>query len=165
MGSDSDLPTLEPALELLNNFAIPFECRITSAHRTPVWMASYASSASSRGLQVLIAAAGGAAHLPGMAAAHTSLPVIGVPVKAKSLEGLDSLLSIVQMPPGVPVATMAINASLNAALYAASVLGLKDDRVGRLVESYKKDLEATVMGKDERLETVGWKEYFRGMKR
>ena len=124
MGSRSDLDTLSPAVELLRELAIPHEVRIVSAHRTPDWMFEYASTAESRGLEVIIAAAGGAAHLPGMVAAKTTLPVLGVPVPATMLQGIDSLLSIVQMPKGVPVGTLAIGkpGAANAALLAASIL-------------------------------------------
>jgi 5-(carboxyamino)imidazole ribonucleotide mutase len=127
MGSRSDWDTMKAASETLQRFDIPHECRVVSAHRTPVWMAEYAEAAAGRGLEVIIAGAGGAAHLPGMVAAHTVLPVLGVPVQSRALNGLDSLLSIVQMPPGVPVATFAIGTAgaVNAALYAAQILSLK----------------------------------------
>jgi 5-(carboxyamino)imidazole ribonucleotide mutase len=140
MGSQSDWPTLKAAAEVLEHLKIPFESKIVSAHRTPDRMASYAKDAAGRGLKVIIAAAGGAAHLPGMTASMTTLPVLGVPVESKSLKGLDSLLSIVQMPGGVPVATFAIGESgaKNAALHAASILALGDrDLAGRL-ESWRK---------------------------
>jgi phosphoribosylaminoimidazole carboxylase len=163
MGSDSDLPTLRPCLQLLSDFHIPFTVQITSAHRTPSWMATFTSKAAAEGIRVIIAAAGGAAHLPGMAAAHTALPVIGVPVKGSSTDGMDSLLSIVQMPRGVPVAAVAINNSLNAALLAARILGAADERVRALVEGYAKRAEEEVMGKDKRLVEVGWEEYLKGM--
>src|ERR1700674_6023443 len=122
MGSKSDWETMVEADQILSEFGIPHECRVGSAHRTPTWMAEYASSASGRGLEVIIAGAGGAAHLPGMVAAHTVLPVIGVPVQSHALKVLDSLLSIVQMPKGVPVATVAIGAAANAGLLAVSIL-------------------------------------------
>ena len=127
MGSKSDWETMKLAAEVLERFAIPHECRVVSAHRTPAWMAEYAASAEERGLEVLIAGAGGAAHLPGMVAAHTLVPVIGVPVQSKSLNGLDSLLSIVQMPGGVPVATMAIGSAgaTNAGLMAVAMLAVR----------------------------------------
>ncbi|MDE3156383.1 MAG: 5-(carboxyamino)imidazole ribonucleotide mutase [Acidobacteriota bacterium] len=126
MGSKSDWETMRHADEVLTRFEIPHECRVVSAHRTPQWMAEYAGSAASRGLEVIIAGAGGAAHLPGMVAAQTLLPVIGVPVQTASLHGLDSLLSIVQMPRGVPVATVAIGAAgaMNAGLLAVAILGI-----------------------------------------
>jgi 5-(carboxyamino)imidazole ribonucleotide mutase len=128
MGSQSDWPTLRHAAEMLTRLAIPYEARITSAHRTPDRLADYAKSAASRGLQVLIAGAGGAAHLPGMAAAWTSLPVLGVPMESHALKGMDSLLSIVQMPAGIPVGTLAIGraGAVNAALLAAAILALSD---------------------------------------
>lgn len=135
MGSDSDLATMRPAADALEEFGMGCEVRVVSAHRTPREMIEYASTAESRGLRVLIAGAGGAAHLPGMLAACTPLPVIGVPVPLKSLDGLDSLLSIVQMPSGVPVATVAIGAGRNAGLLAARILGTGDEAVRRQVES------------------------------
>lgn len=126
MGSKSDWETMQAATELLAQFGIPYEARVVSAHRTPEWMVEYATTAEGRGLQVIIAGAGGAAHLPGMVAGHTLLPVIGVPIQSRALNGLDSLLSIVQMPAGVPVATMAIGraGAANAALFAAAILGI-----------------------------------------
>jgi len=126
MGSDSDLPTLQPAADALTSFGIPFEMRVVSAHRTPDDMAEYARTAESKGLRVIIAGAGGAAHLPGMVASHTVLPVIGVPVQSRSLQGLDSLLSIVQMPAGIPVATVAIGGGKNAGLLAAQILAVSN---------------------------------------
>ncbi|MCU1285004.1 MAG: Phosphoribosylaminoimidazole carboxylase catalytic subunit [Acidobacteriales bacterium] len=128
MGSKSDLEHLQPAIEILREFNVPFESKVVSAHRTPDWMFKYAESAESRGIQVIIAAAGGAAHLPGMVAAKTTLPVLGVPIPATQLSGLDSLLSIVQMPKGVPVGTLAIGkpGAANAALLATSILALND---------------------------------------
>jgi len=127
MGSKSDWETMQRTSETLTKLGIPHECRVVSAHRTPDWMAQYSKTAASRGLEVIIAAAGGAAHLPGMVAAHTSLPVLGVPIKSSVLNGVDSLLSIVQMPAGIPVATLAIGTAgaTNAALLAASILGNK----------------------------------------
>lgn len=159
MGSDSDLPTLIPALELLTSLSIPHEVTITSAHRTPDLMLSYAHSASARGLQVLIAAAGGAAHLPGMLASSTTLPVIGVPVKGSTLDGMDSLLSIVQMPRGVPVATVGVGNAVNAALLAVRVLALRDEGIRERLDGYVREMEEGVLGKRERLERVGWREY------
>src|SRR5207342_468664 len=130
MGSDSDLPVMEPAAEFLKSFGIPFELTIVSAHRTPQRLVSYATKAKERGLKVIIAGAGGAAHLPGMVASLTALPVIGVPVKSSnSIDGWDSLLSIVQMPNGVPVATVAVNAAQNAGILAAQILGASDKAV------------------------------------
>lgn len=135
MGSDSDLPVMQGAIDTLKDFGVPTEVKIVSAHRTPVFMQSYAQKASGRGLQIIIAGAGGAAHLPGMVASLTSLPVIGVPIKVGSLDGMDALLSIAQMPKGVPVATMAVDNSVNAALYAIRILSLKD---AKLLDKLKK---------------------------
>ncbi len=126
MGSDSDLPIMQEAAKVCDEFDVPFEITIVSAHRTPDRLVEYAETAESRGLKVIIAGAGGAAHLPGMTAAMTVLPVIGVPVKGKNLEGMDSLLSIVQMPPGIPVATVAVNGAKNAGLLALKILGTSD---------------------------------------
>lgn len=145
MGSSSDAEHLEPARELLRQFDVPFEFKVVSAHRTPDQMFRYAEQASGRGIEVIIAAAGGAAHLPGMVASKTSLPVIGVPVKSKALNGLDSLLSIVQMPAGIPVATVAIDGAANAALLALRMLGIKYPEVQKLLDRYRKDLEAKVL--------------------
>jgi 5-(carboxyamino)imidazole ribonucleotide mutase len=140
MGSDSDWPTMEAAYQICREFKIPCEVRVVSAHRTPDDMARYAKSAHERGLRVIIAGAGGAAHLPGMVASHTPLPVIGVPVESKSLKGLDSLLSIVQMPGGIPVATVAIGGAKNAGLLAVSILGASDAAVRAQVIQFKKGL-------------------------
>ncbi|EER39367.1 phosphoribosylaminoimidazole carboxylase [Histoplasma capsulatum H143] len=165
MGSDSDLKTLIPGLNLLKyTFGIESEVDITSAHRTPEYMAEYASAAASRGIKVIIAAAGGAAHLPGMAAAHTSLPVIGVPVKGSSLDGVDSLYSIVQMPRGVPVATVGINNSINAALLAARILGAFDEQLRRKVEEYAKIAKVENLDvKGAKMREMGWEKYFEQM--
>lgn len=137
MGSDSDLPTLQPAVDALKAFGVPFEIRVVSAHRTPDDMAAYGKTAARRGLKVIIAGAGGAAHLPGMTASHTVLPVIGVPVQSKALNGLDSLLSIVQMPAGVPVATVSIGNGRNAGLLAVSILATADARLARALATFK----------------------------
>ena len=139
MGSRSDWETMCPASELLAELDIPHECRIVSAHRTPAWMFEYATTAEKRGLRVIIAGAGGAAHLPGMTAANTVLPVLGVPVRSRTLQGFDSLLSIVQMPKGVPVATHAIgeDGALNAALQAAAILALTDADVRESLQAYR----------------------------
>ncbi len=152
MGSDSDLPVMQDAAAMLREFGVPYEMTIVSAHRTPGRLYEYARSARSRGIRVIIAGAGGAAHLPGMAAAITELPVIGVPVRTSSLNGEDSLLSIVQMPGGVPVATVAINGAKNAGILAAQILGAGDPALLDRVAQYKKELEATVMGKVAQLE-------------
>jgi 5-(carboxyamino)imidazole ribonucleotide mutase len=142
MGSDSDWPTLSPAADVLEQFGVAHEVRVVSAHRTPDVMARYARTAEARGLRVIIAAAGGAAHLPGMTASHTVLPVIGVPVESAALKGLDSLLSIVQMPGGVPVATMAIGGGRNAGLMAVEMLGVADATLRRRLHAFKQSLAA-----------------------
>jgi 5-(carboxyamino)imidazole ribonucleotide mutase len=148
MGSKSDWETLRHASETLVQFGVSHECRIVSAHRTPGWMADYASAAAGRGLEVLLAGAGGAAHLPGMTAAHTTLPVLGVPVESAALKGLDSLLSIVQMPGGVPVATFAIGkpGAINAALFAVSILAAKRPDLARRLEQFRAEQTERVMG-------------------
>jgi len=151
MGSDSDWPTLKPAAEVCAEFGVPCEVRVVSAHRTPDTMARYATSAHQRGMKVIIAGAGGAAHLPGMVASHTPLPVIGVPVESKSLKGLDSLLSIVQMPGGVPVATVAIGGGRNAGLLAVQILATGDDLLRTRVLAFKASLAAESRAKDRRL--------------
>jgi 5-(carboxyamino)imidazole ribonucleotide mutase len=145
LGSASDLEQVEPARAILREFGIPFEMKILSAHRTPDHAFRYASEAESRGLEVIIAAAGGAAHLPGMVAAKTLLPVIGIPMKSKALNGLDSLLSIVQMPTGIPVATVAIDGSANAALLAITLLAGKHDGLRTKLRKYRKTLEEKVL--------------------
>ncbi len=147
MGSDSDLPVMQAAADMLDQLLVPYEMTIVSAHRTPNRLYDYASSAEERGLKVIIAGAGGAAHLPGMAAAITPLPVIGVPVRSSTLGGEDSLLSIVQMPPGVPVATVAINGAKNAGILAAQMLAISDHALAERVRTYKRELEEMVLGK------------------
>jgi 5-(carboxyamino)imidazole ribonucleotide mutase len=144
MGSQSDWDTMRQADEILTQFDVPHESMVVSAHRTPAWMAEYATTAADRGLQVIIAGAGGAAHLPGMVAAHTVLPVIGVPVHSASLNGLDSLLSIVQMPKGVPVATVAIGAAANAGLLAVAILGVARPDLREKLAAYRADLASSV---------------------
>ncbi|PZP42529.1 MAG: 5-(carboxyamino)imidazole ribonucleotide mutase [Pseudopedobacter saltans] len=145
MGSDSDLKIMGAAAEILETFNIPFELTVVSAHRTPLRMVDYAQKAKERGLKVIIAGAGGAAHLPGMVAAITSLPVIGVPIKSSnSIDGWDSVLSILQMPGGVPVATVALDGAKNAGLLAAQIIGAFDSEIGQQVEKYKSDLEKSV---------------------
>src|ERR671932_1904174 len=144
MGSDSDLPVMKEAKEILDLFGIPNEITIVSAHRTTRRMFDYATNAKRRGIQIIIAGAGGAAHLPGMVASLTSLPVIGIPIKTKSLSGLDSLLSIAQMPAGVPVATVAINGAKNAGILACQILGTEDSDIARRVERYKRELKSSV---------------------
>ena len=169
MGSDSDLPVLEAGLKLLDQFGIPHTVRITSAHRTPAHLAAFAGAVHASGARVMIAAAGGAAHLPGMAAAHTWLPVIGVPVKPTIGDGTDSVLSILNMPRGVPVATVSVNNSVNAALLAARVLAAGTDaqalRVREALIAYVDNSREEVMGKDSRMAEIGWKEYLQGMKK
>lgn len=155
MGSDSDLPVVQPGLAILKKFQIPYTVRITSAHRTPDWMTEYASSAAANGIKCLIAAAGGAAHLPGMVAANTHLPVVGVPVKPTIGDGMDSLLSIVNMPKGVPVAAMSVNNSTNAALYAVRMLGMSDAAIAKKYVQYMQDSRDEVREKDKRLTEMG----------
>ncbi|MFA6593564.1 MAG: 5-(carboxyamino)imidazole ribonucleotide mutase [Bacteroidales bacterium] len=145
MGSSSDYDVMSGAVDTLQSLGIDFEKRVVSAHRTPDLMYNYAKTAKERGISVIIAGAGGAAHLPGMVAAMTTLPVIGVPVKSKALNGLDSLLSIVQMPSGVPVATVAINGAANAALIAASILALQDKDIADRLEMFRKDQTEKVL--------------------
>ena len=147
MGSDSDLPVMQAAADILNELAVPYEMTIVSAHRTPKRLYEYAESAVDRSLKVIVAGAGGAAHLPGMAAAITPLPVIGVPVKTSTLSGEDSLLSIVQMPGGVPVATVAINGAKNAGILAAQMLAISDTSLLERIRRYKRSLEQMVMDK------------------
>jgi len=148
MGSDSDLPIMQAAADVLKEFGIPFELTVVSAHRTPLRMVEYAGQAAGRGLKVIIAGAGGAAHLPGMVASITPLPVIGVPVKSSnSIDGWDSVLSILQMPGGIPVATVALNGAKNAGILAASILGAFDPIVGEKVSAFKVKLEKEVLKK------------------
>jgi 5-(carboxyamino)imidazole ribonucleotide mutase len=151
MGSDSDLPTMQGAIDVLVEFGVPYEVRVVSAHRTPDVMYEYARTAADRGIRVIIAGAGGAAHLPGMTASMTSLPVIGVPVPLEKLDGLDSLLSIVQMPGGIPVATVAIGNAKNAGLLAVRILGTSDDKLRADMERYQADLAQMVRDKDAKL--------------
>lgn len=151
MGSDSDWPVLQAAASTLDDFGVAYEKRVVSAHRTPDDMAEYGRSAASRGLKVIIAAAGGAAHLPGMLAAHTDLPVVGVPVPSKHLQGLDSLLSIVQMPPGVPVATVAIGASMNAAILAVQILSLEDKELAKKLTKFREKQAQSSRAKNKNL--------------
>lgn len=159
MGSDSDLPVMQEAAEMLEDFGIEFQISIVSAHRTPERMYEYARAAEANGFKIIIAGAGGAAHLPGMVASITHLPVIGVPVKSKTMSGLDSLYSIVQMPPGVPVATVAINGARNAGILAAQIIGINDPVISERVKKYKDKIEAEVLSKAERLEEIGYEKY------
>ena len=152
MGSDSDLEVMEASAKILKEFNVAFELTIVSAHRTPQRMAEYASTAKQRGLKVIIAGAGGAAHLPGMVASLTTLPVIGVPIKSSnSVDGWDSILSILQMPNGVPVATMALNAAKNAGILAAEILATSDEMLSEKLNQYKKNMEQEVINKAEKL--------------
>ena len=151
MGSDSDWPILKDAADLLKAFHVPFEKKVVSAHRTPDDIATYAKEAEARGLQVIIAGAGGAAHLPGMMAAHTALPVIGVPMPSKHLAGLDSLLSIVQMPAGIPVATVAIGGAKNAALLAIQILSLSDPAMKARLQKFRQGQSQTSRAKNKKI--------------
>ncbi len=159
MGSDSDLPVMQEAAKVLEELGVTYEISVVSAHRTPKRMYDYAYSARKRGLRVIIAGAGGAAHLPGMVAAMTELPVIGVPVQSKTMSGIDSMYSIVQMPPGVPVASVAINGARNAGILAAQILGAADDGLLDRVLNFKAKMESEVEGKAEKLESLGYKAY------
>jgi len=159
MGSDSDLKVMKEAAEILEYFDIEYELTIVSAHRTPERMIQYAFNAMEKGIKVIIAGAGGSAHLPGMVASLTSIPVIGVPIKSSSLEGLDSLLSIVQMPPGIPVATVAINGSKNAGILACQILGTQNKFLLDKLENYKKEMKKQVISKANELDNIGWREY------
>jgi len=161
MGSDSDLPVMQQAADILKEFGVEFELTVVSAHRTPLRMVEYASTAKARGLHVIIAGAGGAAHLPGMVASVTPLPVIGVPIKSSnSIDGWDSVLSILQMPNGIPVATVALNAAKNAGILAATIIGAFNEDIGHKVEAYKKKLETEVLGKVQKLKSDGWENGF-----
>ncbi len=159
MGSDSDLPVMSEAAKVLDEFNIPYELTIVSAHRTPDRLYTYSKSAVERALKVIIAGAGGAAHLPGMVAALTELPTIGVPVKSNALSGLDSLYSIVQMPPGVPVATVAINGAKNAGLLAVQILGVGDPTLVTKMKEYKDTMKNMVESKADELESKGHVDY------
>lgn len=153
MGSDSDWPTLYPAKEVLDTFGVSHTVEVVSAHRTPEKMIQFARDARANGYKIIIAAAGGAAHLPGMIASVTTLPVIGVPVPLSTLDGLDSLLSIVQMPPGIPVATVSIAGAMNAGLLAVRILGASDDVLGKKLADYQADLKVMVAEKNEKLQS------------
>lgn len=156
MGSTSDMPVLEKAAKLLDEFEIPFELNALSAHRTPQEVTEFAANARQRGLKVIIAAAGMAAHLPGVIAAQTTIPVIGVPIKS-SVEGIDALLAIVQMPPGIPVATVGINAGMNAAILAVQILALSDERIAAKFEAYKQGLAKKIVKANEELSRISYK--------
>ena len=159
MGSDSDLPVMKEAAELLDQFELDYELTVVSAHRTPERLYKYAETAEDKGLDVIIAGAGGAAHLPGMIAAITTLPVIGVPVKTSKLSGLDSLYSIVQMPPGVPVATVAINGAKNAALLAVQILAINDQKLNDRQKTFRENMKDKVLNTAADLESKGYQEY------
>ena len=163
MGSDSDLPIMQETAKILEQFRIAYEITVISAHRTPKKAIDYASTARGRGLKVLIAGAGGAAHLAGVLAAMTTLPIIGVPIQSKTLSGVDSLYSIVQMPPGIPVATVAINGAKNAGLLAAQILALSDSSLQDKLDNFKKSMEDEVLEKGEKLEKIGAEKYLKGM--
>ncbi len=161
MGSDSDLEVMGKAAEMLEKFGIEYEMKIISAHRMPDIFVDYAKSAEERGIEVIIAGAGGAAHLPGMAAAIFQLPVIGVPIYSKTVGGVDALYSIVQMPSGIPVATVAINGAANAAILAAKMLSISDLELRKKLKEYKEELKNGVAAKDEKLGKIGYQEYIR----
>lgn len=163
MGSDSDLPVMSKAAEILDELEVAYELTIVSAHRTPERLCEYAEKAEERGIKVIIAGAGGAAHLPGMTAAMTVLPVIGVPVQTKALGGVDSLYSIVQMPPGIPVATVAINGAQNAGLLAAKILAVGDKALAGRLKGYAEGLNQMVLEKADTLETIKYQEYLKRM--
>lgn len=165
MGSDSDLVIMQEAAKVLDNFDIPYELTIVSAHRTPDLLFSYAKSAQKRGLKVIIAGAGGAAHLPGVAAALTVLPVIGVPIRGENLEGMDSLLSMVQMPSGIPVATVSINGAKNAGILASKILAIGDAKIKEKLENFSLKLNQEVKNKAKRLEKMGFAAYLKENKK
>lgn len=159
MGSDSDLPVMSEAAKILEEFHIPHEITVVSAHRTPDRMVEYAKNAEEKGIKVIIAGAGGSAHLPGMTAAFTSLPIIGVPIKTKNMDGVDSLLSIVQMPPGIPVATVAINGAKNAGLLAIAILATGDEVLMGTLKKYKSAMRDSVLKKAQELAEKGFRGY------
>lgn len=163
MGSDSDLPVMQKATKMLEKFGIEYEVTILSAHRMPDTFVEYASGAEERGIQVIIAGAGGAAHLPGMCAAMFDLPVIGIPIHTKSLGGVDSLYSIVQMPSGIPVATVAIDGAANAAILAAKILSVSDQKLRAKLKDYKKEMKDGVVNKAKKLDALGVDEYIKQM--
>ena len=163
MGSDSDLKTLQPGIKILDQFGITAEVRILSAHRTPIEMMNFAQNAESNGFKVIIAGAGGAAHLPGMIAALTTLPVIGVPVRSKALSGVDSMHSILQMPAGIPVATVAIEGGLNAGLLAIQILAINNSNLNEKLVKYRAELHDLVRNKDKILKEIGTKNYLERM--
>lgn len=163
MGSDSDLPVVKDCITTLEEFTIPYEVAIMSAHRSPDETSAFAKQAHKKGIRVIIAAAGGAAHLAGVVAAHFPLPVIGIPIKSSTLSGVDSLYSIVQMPPGIPVATVGINAAKNAALLAIQILAVNDIKLQKKIMEYKKNLSNTVIKKSNMLKEIGVEKYLKTM--
>ncbi|MEK9600592.1 MAG: 5-(carboxyamino)imidazole ribonucleotide mutase [Bacteroidetes bacterium] len=163
MGSDSDLKVMSEAATFLDNVKVTYDLTVVSAHRTPDRMFDYAKNAKSKGYKVIIAGAGGAAHLPGMVASLTSLPVIGVPVKSKAMSGTDSLYSIVQMPPGIPVATMAINGAKNAGILAARILGITQQNIAENLSEFSNSMESSVLDKANNLEQKGYHDYLKSM--
>lgn len=163
MGSDSDLPVMQETAKLLEEYNVSFEINIISAHRCPKRMHEYTSSLKRRGIKVIVAAAGGAAHLAGVSSSLTTLPIIGVPMKSKNLDGLDSLLSTVQMPPGVPVATVGINAAKNAGILAVQILAISDEVLQKKLEAQKRTMEKKVNDKSEKLNKIGISEYLNSM--
>jgi 5-(carboxyamino)imidazole ribonucleotide mutase len=165
MGSDSDLPIMQETAQILEKFAVGYEIEIISAHRTPHKIAEFAATARARGIRVIVTGAGGAAHLAGVTAAFTTLPVIGVPIKAKSLEGFDSLCSIVQMPPGVPVATVGINGAKNAGLLALQILAVSDEELTKKLEKYKEQIADEVKNKNEKLAKIGYQKYLANLQK
>lgn len=159
MGSDSDLEVMSDAAKVLDELGVNYQISVLSTHRAPQETANFAQSAKEKGFKVLIAGAGGAAALPGSLASLTPLPVIGVPVKSKSLDGLDSLLSIAQMPPGVPVATVGINSAQNAGILAAQIIALSDPKIARYLSAYKEKLKKEVLAKNDKIQKIGWQKY------
>lgn len=163
MGSDSDLPIMKDAAKILDEFGISYEVKVLSVHRTPLKALEYAESLKQRKVQVIIGGAGGAAHLPGIFAAMVPVPVIGVPIHTKALSGVDSLYSIVQMPSGIPVATVAINGAKNAGILAATILAASDETMREKIVKYKKTLADQVTAKDEKLQEIGYEAYLKNM--
>jgi 5-(carboxyamino)imidazole ribonucleotide mutase len=159
MGSDSDLPVMSGCASFLDEVGVAYDLTVVSAHRTPERMYTYAQEAESKGYKVIVAGAGGAAHLPGMVASLTSLPVIGVPVKSSNMSGIDSLYSIVQMPPGIPVATMAINGAKNAGILAARIIATSNPQINKNLKAFESSMKKTVLAKAERLESLGYEKY------
>jgi 5-(carboxyamino)imidazole ribonucleotide mutase len=159
MGSDSDLPVMQEAASILSQLGVEYELTIVSAHRTPDRLIDYGKNAHKKGIKVIVAGAGGAAHLPGMIAAFTHLPVIGVPVKSSNMSGLDSLYSIVQMPPGVPVATVAINGARNAGILAAQIIGISNEEIAKSVIALKQSMNSEVLEKAAKVEEIGYLNY------